>query len=147
MTKKDAFQKIVDWQKERNLLQGRENVDLKNETSFIVEELIEMITPLESEKGREEAKKVVQEWEKKGFFEETQSDENIIDAACDIIVYATGLIAKMGYNPSIAMEETIKEISSRTGRIIDGKFVKCKTEECKKKWYKADFSKAKNEKK
>ena len=141
----NALSKIVEWQKERQLLRGAENVDLKNEVSFIVEELIEMISPHKSETARERAKEVVHKWKEEGLFSEKNDPENIVDAACDIIVFATGLIAKMGYEPNIAMDETLKEISSRTGEIIDGKFVKCKTEECKKKWYKADYSKAKKE--
>ncbi|MCD5383113.1 hypothetical protein LR002_03245, partial [Candidatus Gracilibacteria bacterium] len=69
--------------------------------------------------------------------------EQVVDAAADIIVFATGLIAKMGYDPDVVMDEVLKEIESRKGEIIDGKFVKFKDEEAKKNWYKADFLKAK----
>ena len=72
------------------------------------------------------------------------SKEQVIDAAADIIVFATGLIWKMWYNPDIVMDEVLKEIESRKWKIIDWKFVKDKSEDAVKNWYKADFSKAEN---
>jgi hypothetical protein len=48
--------------------------------------------------------------------EATTIDEQI-DALCDLIVLATGGIHKLNYKPNQAMEETIKEISSRQGSI------------------------------
>lgn len=53
----------------------------------------------------------------------------------------------MGYNFYKCMLETIKEISSRTGHYDKNihKFVKNKSEEAIKKWYKADYSKCKIE--
>ena len=50
-----------------------------------------------------------------------------------------------GYDPYKAMNETIKEISSRTGHFDPSinKFVKDKSPEAQAKWYKADYSKAK----
>lgn len=49
-----------------------------------------------------------------------------------------------GYDPFKAMDETIKEISSRTGHFDDtiNKFVKDKSPEAMSRWYKADYSKA-----
>lgn len=51
----------------------------------------------------------------------------------------------LGFNPFICMDETIKEISSRTGSYDEsiGKFVKDKSPEAQAKWYKADYTKAK----
>ncbi|MCZ6158990.1 hypothetical protein [Campylobacter ureolyticus] len=51
----------------------------------------------------------------------------------------------MGYNFYECMLETIKEISSRTGSYDSNihKFVKDKSEEAVKKWYKADYDKCK----
>lgn len=52
---------------------------------------------------------------------------------------------KLGYNFYECMLETIKEISSRTGSYDSNihKFVKDKSKEAVKKWYKADYSKCK----
>lgn len=52
----------------------------------------------------------------------------------------------MGYDFKVAMDETIKEISSRTGSFDESvnKWIKDTSEEAKAKWYKADYSKAKN---
>lgn len=52
-------------------------------------------------------------------------------------------IESLGYNFSIAMDETIKEISSRKGYNDGTRWVKDKSEEARKLWYKADYTKAK----
>ena len=39
----------------------------------------------------------------------------MIDALCDLIVVATGGMWKLGYNPTLAVQETLKEINSRSG--------------------------------
>ena len=117
------FERIIKWNKERNLIpnEPKEISELWNELNMLEEEIQELSDAM------------------------TANDMNeYIDALCDIIVVATGAIRKAGYNPNVAMKETLKEIESRTGEIdSNGKFQKCKTEECKKKWYKADYEKAK----
>lgn len=40
-----------------------------------------------------------------------------VDAYCDIIVFAAGAIHKLGYQPELSLQETVKEISSRRGSI------------------------------
>ena len=72
------------------------------------------------------------------FSEPTIEDQ--IDAFCDIQVFADGEIGKLGYNNEKCMSEVAREINSRTGEIIDGKFTKYKTPEAMAKWYNADFS-------
>jgi len=67
--------------------------------------------------------------------------EVLADAYADIIVFAVGSLLKLGYDPECVMNEVVKEISSRTGKVIDGKFVKDKSPEAQAKWYKADFPK------
>lgn len=54
-------------------------------------------------------------------------------------------VTEMGYNFYECMLETIKEISSRTGRYDENihKFVKDKSDEAKAKWYKADYESCK----
>ena len=58
------------------------------------------------------------------------------------------LCEKYGYDFRIAMEETIKEISSRTGAYNEKakKWVKDTSDEARKKWYRANYELAKIEK-
>ncbi len=127
------FQRIVKWNNERRLL--KLGYDHKNEISFIIEESLESTGKYDSLSARSEAKKIAEE-----ICQNTKStDEQKVDAYADMIVFATGSIAKLGYNPDIVMDEVLKHIESRTGKIIDGKFVKDKDI----KVYQPDFSKAK----
>ena len=63
---------------------------------------------------------------------------NIILANCAY------LCEHYGFDFQIAMDETIKEISSRTGAYDENakKWVKDESDEAKSKWYKADYNKA-----
>ena len=63
---------------------------------------------------------------------------NIILANCAY------LCEHYGFDFQIAMDETIKEISSRTGAYDENakKWVKDESDEAKAKWYKADYEKA-----
>jgi hypothetical protein len=65
-----------------------------------------------------------------------------VDAFADIITFATGAILKLGHNPIIAISECGKEINSRVGSMVDGKFEKDLTDEAKANWYKADYNKS-----
>ncbi len=67
---------------------------------------------------------------------------SIVDAFCDIQVFAGGEIGKLGFDNELAMAEVAQEINSREGEIIDGKFCKWKDEGSKARWYEADFDKA-----
>lgn len=133
-------QRIVNWNEERNLVKTPNDIDMMKEISFIIEECIEMISPLRSEDARTLAEDISEHimTYSDGKFDR----ERIVDGAADIKVFATGLIRKLNYDPDVAMEEVLQEIESRTGEIVDGKFVKDKTPEAQAKWYKADFSKA-----
>jgi predicted HAD superfamily Cof-like phosphohydrolase len=71
------------------------------------------------------------------------SVEDQVDAFADVIVFACGALTKLGYDPEKVLIEVGKEINSREGVMINGKFVKHKTPEAKAKWYKANFSKCK----
>lgn len=122
-----VLDKIVQWNKERN------NVEFiaDNEFNMLGEEMDELFA-------------CIQEW----------NEHEIIDALGDIIVVATGAIHKLGYNPNIAMNETLKEISSRQQDPIQkdiwtkcgasGKWEKNKSQE-PSTLYKADYTKAKYE--
>lgn len=46
-----------------------------------------------------------------------EDEHEQVDALCDLIVVATGAIHKLGYDPRSALQETVKEISSRKGSL------------------------------
>ena len=111
------FDKIVNWNEERGLLD--KGFNHFNEFNILNEEVDE--------------------------FKESTTDDQRVDALCDIIVVAVGSLRKLGYEPDVALEETVKEISSRVGSInwATGKWEKDLSTQAKAKWYKADYSKAK----
>jgi len=127
-----AFKEIKKWNDERGLI--NKGFDLKNEISFIVEELIEASSNMESKKARKWSKwitKIIL------FVPGVNSiKENMVDAFADIIVFATGAIYKLGYDTDKVMIEVQNELNDRTGTLIDGKFVKDK----KINPYKANFN-------
>ena len=65
-----------------------------------------------------------------------------------ILLSCAKLCEQYGFNFEIAMLETIKEISSRTGTYdkASKKWVKDESDEARAKWYKADYNKARIEK-
>lgn len=111
------FDQINAWAKERGLLDIE--WDKTAHGSFLAEELSEF---LRSKDGNGE-----------------------IDALCDIIVFAVNAMRIRGYDPNVAMNETLKEINSRTGSFNPetGKWEKFKTPEAMALWYAADYDKAK----
>ncbi len=137
-TDETTLSRIVKWNKERQLIK---KPDLQNETAMLIEEIIEMNTPLKSKEAREEAKSIASDIKAmaSGY---QPTPHQVVDAACDLIVFATGLIAKMGFDPDSVMEEVQKEINSRVGGIDEtGKWVKDNSPEAKTKMYTADFKK------
>lgn len=62
----------------------------------------------------------------------------------DILTDCAKLCEQYGFNFEIAMLETIKEISSRTGSYdkASKKWVKDESDEARAKWYQADYEKA-----
>jgi len=107
-----AKNQIVEWNKERCI--PRE-FNMSKEAGHITEELSELLR--------------------------ANSEEEICDALADIIVFATGSIWKLGYNPDIVMEETLLEINDRGG-YYDSTINKWK-KVAKENTYKANYSKAK----
>lgn len=131
----DWFQKIVQWNNERGLINlGFNHI---KEASFVIEELMESTGHFNSESARDQA--LAYAGEIVGDHEGTA--EQVVDAFADIIVFATGAIAKSGYDPSKVMDEVYKEINSRTGTLVDGKFIK----DPNAVPYKADFDQCKME--
>jgi len=127
---------IVRWNKERLL--DKQEFKLRVEIVNILEELIEM-TGCESNEARKGAEILYDQY----FRNYVYTDTECVDAFADIIVFATGSLLKLGYNPECVMREVIKEINSRSGKIVDGKFIKDKSSEAQAKWHKADFTKCK----
>jgi hypothetical protein len=112
------FQAIVDWNKERGL--DKLPFDLVKEVSFIFEEALESSGRYTSESAREKA----QEMAEKMVGGSEADPDAVVDAFADMIVFAVGAMLKAGYDPSLVVVETFKAINSRTGKLIDGKFVK-----------------------
>jgi hypothetical protein len=72
-------------------------------------------------------------------YTEEEKEYETLDYLLDIVVFSLTEAMKLGYKPECALLETAKEINSRTGRIISGKFIKDENV----KTYKADYSKCK----
>lgn len=114
----DILTRIVEWNKERGLIERGFNH--KKEASFIIEELLESTGTYDSLSAQE----AVDIHTDAIITQTPENKEVLVDAWADIIVFATGAIAKLGYDPAKVMEEVYKEIDSRTGTLIEGKFVK-----------------------
>ena len=70
--------------------------------------------------------------------DEGKTNYGQVDAFTDIIVFATGAILKLGHDPIVAIQECGKEVNSRVGSMVDGKFEKDLSAEAQANWYKAD---------
>jgi len=124
-----------------------------NYSANVVEELLELIMINVPREQRPELKrrwgKFRKTWER-DFFEIPEEPVTLemieheqIDAMADVIVFSMTEIMKKGYDPELVLQETAKEINSRTGTMIDGKFEKDLSKEAKAKWYKADYTNCK----
>jgi len=123
------------WNKRKKLLPPALKFDLRRETSFIIEELIEMNNGVSSEEARDIAIKITNDIVNTQY---KPKEKEIVDAAADIIIYTVGLISKLGYDCNIVMDEVLKELLDREGELDkSGKWVKYQ-----KKYYKANLSKA-----
>lgn len=151
----NVFKELKRFQEDRLL--NKQEFNLKVATMNILEELLEA-HGVGDNKDRlivksiytlmEKQIKLIIEYNNIGKLDNgvTYSEPTIkdkVDAFCDIQVFADGEIGKLGYDNEKCMSEVAKEINSRTGEIIDGKFTKYKTPEAIAKWYKADFSNCK----
>ena len=69
---------------------------------------------------------------------------NFVAYADDVLICCASVCEHYGYNFELAMLETIKEISSRTGSYNEAtkKWEKDRSDEAQAKWYKADYEKA-----
>lgn len=112
------FAAVKRWNEERGLdklpYAHRKNI------SFIIEEILEANGEQTSEDLRQRAEHVAEAM----VVENPPDEELVVDSYADILVYTTGSLIRMGYDPELVAKEVLKAISSRTGKIIDGKFVK-----------------------
>ena len=139
------IKRIIKWQFSRGLIpKDPKEVDTKVEALNILEEVVEMIAGSDSKESRLIAIDTMSFiLEGTDFLKiEKQTQFGRIDALNDIIVFAMGAIRKEGFDPAITLEETVMEIESRKGKIIKGKFEKDLSAEAMKKWYDANYEKA-----
>ncbi len=139
----NALDEITRFQTDRDL--DKKEFDWSVEATNIVEELLEAI----GINDRNVALLSVGDMQLR-IREKTQAGLVIaptkvdqVDAFADVIVFACGALTKLGYDPEKVLLEVGKEINSRQGRMIDGKFTKDKSPEAKKHWYKACFDNCK----
>ena len=142
----NAIKEIEKFQKERLL--DHQAYNWLNETTNIIEELFEAYSYDIPKDKRADFKisilsNTYNTIKKLDLKSKDIYVKDIIDAYADIVVFCIGAIMKLGYEPECVLEEVAKEINSRTGEIVDGKFQKDTSPEAKAKWYKADFSKCK----
>jgi predicted HAD superfamily Cof-like phosphohydrolase len=142
------FKELAEYQIERNL--HTQVYDPLNEHTNIIAELFETIG-CDLPKDRREAFK--REWpiilgalkNAEIVLQQSMEDDEHekVDGYADVIVFAVGALMKLGYDPELVMEECYKEISSREGEIVNGKFEKFTDKESVAKWHKADYSECK----
>ncbi len=141
----NAIEEIMRFQFDRGL--HKQPYNPINEHTNIIEELLESIGFDVPKDKREELlllwERYVVEMEQNAIIfkldKDTQGTWEQIDAYGDVIVFAIGAIAKLGYDPEKVLLEIGKEINSRSGYMINGKFEKDLSIESKAKWYKANF--------
>ena len=142
-----AIIEIVRFQTDRGL--HLKDFHTVNENANIVEELLEASALDVEKKDRPFLKKA---WER--FVGDVQRENiaikvaefskgMVVDAYADVVVFAIGAIRKLGYDPEKVLLEVGKEINSREGSMVDGKFEKDLSDEAKAKWYKADYDNCK----
>ena len=138
-----AIEEIVRFQIDRGL--DKKEFDLLNEQTSIVEELLEANALDVSKSNRPLLKTMMKQFVEASLCIATPLEKTkhyIVDALCDVIVFDVGGLLKLGYNPEIALQEAAKEINSREGSMVDGKFEKDLSDGAKAKWYTADYDKA-----
>lgn len=91
-----------------------------------------------------EYKMLEEELQEFQFAAAEEDEHEMVDALCDLIVFAVGGIRKLGYAPEAALQETVKEIMSRKGSLdtVSGKWQKDKNQD-PSTLYKADYTLAK----
>ncbi len=141
------MKELIRFQTDRNL--DTKPFTLENEVASIFEELLEAggldVSKANRPALKAELKPFIASLVEKGVAvtsNDILGSFDQVDAFADIITFATGAILKLGHNPMVAISECGKEINSRVGSMVDGKFEKDLTDEAKANWYKADYNKS-----
>lgn len=144
------MKELIKFQTDRGL--DKKPFDVENEVANIFEELLEARGLDVSKESRPLLKERLAEFTtslmQSGIATNHEPNTTIsahdqVDAFADIITFATGAILKLGHDPLVAVSECGKEINSRVGSMVDGKFEKDLSPEAKAEWYKADYDKSK----
>lgn len=141
--KPTIFDRITVWNDSRGLLSKEYHRD--TEILNILEECVEITLDVASNDARVIANSLLNHLTSHHKYvpQSESSAEVDVDGFCDITTFASGAIRKKGYCVNKSMDETLKEIESRKGSIVDGKFVKDLSGQAVNNWYRADYSKAK----
>ena len=148
----NALEELKRFQTDRLL--HKQEFDVEVATINILEELFE-IHGVRDNKDRQFAKEAYRAMKEQinelytrklygksmnGFEYNTPTEYDKVDGFCDIQNFAGGEVYKLGYDNELSLLEMAKEVNSRKGEIVNGKFEKYKTEEAKALWYTADYS-------
>jgi predicted HAD superfamily Cof-like phosphohydrolase len=140
-----SISELMRFQKDRGL--HKNTYDWENETMNIVEELLEAKGYDVPKKQRESFLKPLSQYLRSMAATNPMimwlrpSSAEMVDAFADIIVFCVGAIMKLGYDPEKVLVEVAKEVNSRKGRILNGKFEKyTKSEPEYEETYKAQYS-------
>ena len=134
------MEELIKFQTDRGL--DKQEYIALNEQINIVEELLELVgydVPKDNRIAlmHEWNKFIIEVISKKIALFVGHNESTAPDALCDIITFAVGGLMKNGHNPLLAIEQCGKEINSRVGSMVDGKFEKDLSKS--KDWYKADY--------
>jgi hypothetical protein len=134
--RKDPLSEIARFQKERKL--DRKEYDSVNEGANIMEELLEANGYGITHKVAKQYMKLLLDRAMITYPHKYVSREDMVDAYGDIIVFCVGAIMKLGFDPQCVLSGIAKEINSRRGSFVDGKWEKDKTQN-PETLYKANF--------
>jgi hypothetical protein len=142
-----SIEEIVKFKTDRGL--DKQPYNALNEHTNIIEELLESIGLDVPKEKREQLKDEFHHFTNMFGFElglnqlKNPTNEDKVDAYGDVIVFAIGAILKLNYDPDKVLSEISKEINSRVGEMVNGKFEKDLSPEAKSNWYKANFENCK----
>ena len=139
------MQEFMDYQKNRGL--DKKPFVALNESANIIEEVLEMNGFNIPKENRESLKQEIEIFMSKmfsvGISERDEKFDSVyspLDALSDIKNFCDGGQMKIGYDPNKCDIECAKEVHSRVGSIINGKFEKDLSPLAVDMWYKADYS-------
>ena len=124
----DGLTSIMKFQIDRGL--DKQQYSGANEQTNILEEILEARGLKISKENRGDLMDEFDEFAE--MLEERQiasrmpnlMEHEMVDAYNDVIVFAVGSIMKLGHNPKLTLKEVAKEINSRKGSMVNGKFEK-----------------------